>query len=85
MESCVTLCWGTICPDGCHITKIIIIISLLVSRPATVLVIAFFADAKQKALLCTAIFMVWNVFFHPLAHFPGPLLARSSLVSTLSL
>ncbi|CAJ0553060.1 Ff.00g115720.m01.CDS01 [Fusarium sp. VM40] len=32
------------------------------------------------ALLYMTAFMIWNVFFHPLAHFPGPLLARSSLL-----
>lgn len=85
MESYVAQRWGIGFPDGCQITKITITISLLVSHSATALVIAFFADVKQKALLYMTAFMIWNVFFHPLAHFPGPLLARSSLVSTLSL
>lgn len=38
----------------------------------------FFAQIVAQALIATAIY---NLFFHKLAKFPGPFLARSSLVS----
>lgn len=42
------------------------------------------ADERSlKALTYTVSAIIYNLYFHPLAKFPGPILARASLVSTL--
>ncbi|KAL6915492.1 hypothetical protein FSST1_006987 [Fusarium sambucinum] len=77
----MTLSWSIIGSNSNHVIEMVIFIVSLASILFAFSSLNPVINANLiKCLFYVTYIVVFNVFFHPLAHFPGPLLARSSLL-----